>query len=120
MVGISVAGAATPERRAPSDMSPLKRIQDLKEQPLIFYVAKGPAEACGEGCDTWIAAEGKFDSGAPERLRQLLKKLGNRKLPIYFHSPGDRSRRKIRSSRSALRCRKLAWKVASTKRRAGS
>lgn len=113
LVGISVAGAATPERRAPSDMSPLKRIQDLKEQPLIFYVAKGPADACGEGCNTWIAADGKFDSGAPERLRQLLKKLGNRKLPIYFHSPGGLVGSSFEIGR-LLRLQKMTAGVGST------
>ena len=31
---------------------------------LIIYNAKGPANACGPGCDRWIAVEGQVDEGA--------------------------------------------------------
>ncbi len=62
---------------------------DLAKMPAIeFYLAKGDADACGPGCSTWIAAEGKFDPGAASRLRRLLAKLGRPRPPIYFHSPG--------------------------------
>jgi hypothetical protein len=56
--------------------------------PIVFYVAKGGADICGPGCREWIAADGTIDDGAPARLRALLSRLGQRKLPIYFHSPG--------------------------------
>lgn len=56
--------------------------------PIVFFLAKGDANACGAGCSEWIAADGTFDAGADGRLRALLKKLGGRKLPIFFHSPG--------------------------------
>jgi hypothetical protein len=56
--------------------------------PMVFYVAKGEPNACGAGCREWIAAEGAIDRDAPLRLRALLNRLGERKLPIYFHSPG--------------------------------
>jgi len=56
--------------------------------PIVFFVARGDANACGPGCREWIAAEGTIDPGADDRLRALLKKLGGRKLPIFFHSPG--------------------------------
>ena len=56
--------------------------------PIEFYLARGDANACGRGCNEWIAAEGKIDADAADRLRQLLKKLGERRPPIYFHSPG--------------------------------
>jgi hypothetical protein len=56
--------------------------------PIVFFVARGDADACGPGCREWIAAEGTIDSNADDRLRAFLKKLGGRKLPIYFHSPG--------------------------------
>jgi hypothetical protein len=29
-----------------------------------FYLARGEADACGRGCNEWIAAEGKIDLGA--------------------------------------------------------
>jgi hypothetical protein len=56
--------------------------------PIVFYVAKGEPNACGPGCGEWIAAEGTIDENAHRRLRGLLNRLGQRKLPIYFHSPG--------------------------------
>jgi hypothetical protein len=58
--------------------------------PIEFYVAHGDANACGQGCSEWIAAEGKIDVGAADRFRQLLRKLGDRRPPVYFHSPGGK------------------------------
>jgi hypothetical protein len=55
---------------------------------MMFYLARGEADACGRGCSEWIAADGRIDAGAAQRLRRLLAKLGSRRLPIYFHSPG--------------------------------
>jgi hypothetical protein len=56
--------------------------------PVVFFLARGEPNACGPGCQEWIAADGTFDAGADGRLRAFLKKLGPRKLPIFFHSPG--------------------------------
>jgi hypothetical protein len=58
--------------------------------PIEFYLAHGDANACGPGCSEWIAAEGKIDTGAADRFRQLLRKLGDRRPPIFFHSPGGK------------------------------
>jgi hypothetical protein len=62
--------------------------KDAPTPPIVFYVARGDDDACGPGCSEWIAADGQFDAGAPQRLRAVLNRLGKRKLPIYFHSPG--------------------------------
>src|SRR5262245_63707864 len=56
--------------------------------PIVCYVAKGEPNACGSGCSEWIAAEGTIDENAHRRLHGLLNRLGQRTLPIYFHSPG--------------------------------
>jgi hypothetical protein len=74
--------AALAAKRAPSEYD------ELNNTPLLFYLAKGAPNACGPGCSEWIAAEGYFDAGAPERLRALLGRIGNRNLPVYFQSPG--------------------------------
>jgi hypothetical protein len=58
------------------------------EAPISFYVVKGPPDACGQGCDSWIAAEGKIDNAAAARFRTFMKRIGETQLPIYFHSPG--------------------------------
>jgi hypothetical protein len=56
--------------------------------PIEFYLARGEAGACGQGCNEWIVAEGKIDTKAAQKLRQLLLKLNGRQPPIFFHSPG--------------------------------
>jgi hypothetical protein len=58
------------------------------EAPISFYAVKGPPDACGQGCDRWIAAEGKIDNAAAARFRTFMKRIGETHLPIYFHSPG--------------------------------
>ncbi len=56
--------------------------------PMTFYVVKGAPDACGHGCDRWIAVEGQIDGGAAARFRKFLQKVRDRSLPIYFSSPG--------------------------------
>ena len=81
--------------------------------PLVFYVAKGEPNACGDGCDTWIAAEGAFDMGAAKRFRDFLKRQGDRKLPVYFHSPGGIAGQAMDMGR-LMRQRKMTAGVART------
>lgn len=44
--------------------------------------------ACKEDCPEWISAEGRITSDTPAQMRKILKKIGNRKLPIVFRSEG--------------------------------
>jgi hypothetical protein len=79
--------AAEPAPAAPAKPEPGKiRLEDMPD--IEFYLAKGDANACGHDCDQWIAADGKIDVAAPQRLRAFLAKIGKRRLPIFFHSPG--------------------------------
>ena len=55
---------------------------------MIYFVAKGTPDACGPGCSEWIAAEGKIDPEAGQRLRDFLGALPRRDLPIFFNSAG--------------------------------
>jgi hypothetical protein len=64
------------------------RIAVAAPMPMTFYLVKGASEACGRDCDSWIAAEGQIDAGAATRFRKFLRQVGDRHLPIYFHSPG--------------------------------
>lgn len=73
---------------AVADPQPLDPIQFIKQQPMIFFVAKGEAGACGPGCSEWIAAEGGFDPEVHLRLRRFLDRLARTDLPIFFHSLG--------------------------------
>ena len=84
LVGSLANVHAQSRRPAPQ---PVEQIE-IEKSPLIFYLARGERDACGAGCSEWIAAEGQFDSGAAERLRNFLKRIPGRNLPIYFYSPG--------------------------------
>jgi hypothetical protein len=63
-------------------------LQLIKQQPMVFFVAKGEPGACGPDCSEWIAAEGGFDPAAHVRLREFLDTLPRKDLPIFFHSLG--------------------------------
>lgn len=92
---------------------PAPKHASLLKRPMIFYLAKGEPDACGPGCAEWIAAEGEIDLGAPQRLRQFLAKQGQKRLPIYFHSPGGLAGHSMEIGR-LLRERQMTAGVALT------
>src|SRR5207244_12300846 len=47
----------------------------LESRPMVFFVAKGPAGSCGDGCGVWSAGEGKFVPGTAQRFRDFLGSL---------------------------------------------
>jgi hypothetical protein len=75
---------------APSAFAAATRaaLREAPAPPMVFYVVRGAPNACGPGCDRWIAAEGQVDSNAAARFRRFLRQLGDRHLPMYFSSPG--------------------------------
>jgi hypothetical protein len=90
LVPAFVVAAAIAAAAGPAIAEPQPKDAQPKDPwpPMVFYVAKGDPNACGDGCREWIVAEGTIDRDAAARLRSLLNRLGKRKLPIYFHSPG--------------------------------
>lgn len=82
--------------------------------PMTFFVASAATgHPCGPDCDGWIAAEGRIDLEAPERLRRLLARLGPRKLPLFLNSPGGTVMGAIELGR-IIRSRDLTVSVART------
>jgi hypothetical protein len=81
--------------------------------PMVFYVVKGAPDACGRGCDSWIAAEGQIDAGAAPRFRKFLARVRDRNLPIYFSSPGGNLDQALAMG-AMLRERPLVARVART------
>lgn len=79
----------------------------------LVYIAKGSPDACGPGCDRWIAVEGKIDEAAAARLRKVLLSRQAKGLPIYLHSPGGHARQSLAMGRM-LRERKATARVART------
>jgi hypothetical protein len=86
LLAAAIIALAAPAVAAPSDAPKSKG--SAVSSTMVFYLAKGDADACGEGCSEWIAAEGEIDGAASQRLRSFLNRIGKRKLPIFFHSPG--------------------------------
>lgn len=56
---------------------------------MIFYAAKGPPGACGEGCSEWIAAEGAVQFDTHKRLINILDRQEGRKLPLVINARGE-------------------------------
>jgi hypothetical protein len=80
---------------------------------LVIYLAKGPANSCGPGCDHWIAVEGKVDRDAAPRIRRFLQNVKDTRRPIYFHSPGGAVEQAFDIGR-LLRSRKAIARVGRT------
>ena len=101
--------ATRPGRRRqppPNEARGPRRMESARHTPpIVFFVAKGEADACGPGCAEWIAADGTIDAGAPARLRALLAKTGKRKLPIYLPLARRLGRRRDRNRADHARTR---------------
>jgi hypothetical protein len=112
MIALAAPAAAQPGR-AGNPSTPAKKNSPVLDPPMIFYLAKGEPDACGEGCSEWIAAEGRIEVGTAQRLRTFLTRLGKRKLPIFFHSPGGIGTTAIEMGR-LLRAREMTAGVSET------
>jgi len=90
LVGSAAAQPDRPGAQSPGAQSPgaPKSKAPPRSPPMIFYLAKGDEGVCGPGCSEWIAAEGQIEANSAQQLRAFLGRLGKRKLPIFFHSPG--------------------------------
>jgi hypothetical protein len=80
---------------------------------LTIYLAKGAPDACGPGCDSWIAIEGQVDQEAAPRIRRFLAGVKDTQRPIYLHSPGGNVEQSYVIGR-LLRSRKAVARVGRT------
>jgi hypothetical protein len=60
------------------------------DRPMEFLLVHGDSGYCRSdgSCADWISAEGKIFGDSAKKLQKLLKRLGDRKLPILVRSPG--------------------------------
>ncbi len=56
------------------------------QAPMRFIIVR--SLLCMEDCREWISAEGRITTDTPGQLRKILKKIGDRKLPVVFQSEG--------------------------------
>lgn len=73
---------------APAQQRPPIGLYGSPADAMIFYVAHGPAGACGPGCSDWIAAEGTVQWDSYKRLIAILDRQTGHKLPLVIHSWG--------------------------------
>jgi hypothetical protein len=115
LAAVLVLAACLPAVAAPTN-SPGKRSAMITlKNPMVFYLAQGEPNACGAGCDQWIAAEGSIAHGTAGRMRDFLKRQGSKagKLPIYFNSPGGITTESLAMGR-LMRERGIIGRVART------
>lgn len=105
VVSLTIPGALRAEQTAAEKAGFASR--------LTIYPAKGAPDACGPGCDRWIAIEGEIDENAASRVRRFLAGVKDMKRPIYLHSPGGNVEQSYLIGR-LLRGRKAVARVGRT------
>jgi len=72
----------------PAEVPPAQPEIAQREQDMRFVVVRGSNPLCNPDCPEWISAEGAITPQTPQKLRQLLATLGNRRLPVVISSRG--------------------------------
>ncbi|WP_292402361.1 hypothetical protein [Mesorhizobium sp.] len=105
-----VVAYAKPAPAAPGEPEAVQRadVGDMR-----FVLVRGRSFLCDPNCPEWISAEGTISARTPERLRQLLDTIGDRRLPVVINSPGGDVLGAVAAGR-LIRERKLDVAVART------
>ncbi|WP_292547564.1 hypothetical protein [Mesorhizobium sp.] len=105
-----VVAYAKPAPAAPGEPEAVQRadVGDMR-----FVLVRGRSFLCDPNCPEWISAEGTIRAQTPERLRQLLDTIGDRRLPVVINSPGGDVLGALAAGR-LIRERKLDVAVART------
>jgi len=88
LMAVVLAGVAQAQVPQTSPRPPVGGIGSPPDA-MIFYVARGPAGACGPDCSEWIAAEGIVEWDTFKRLFAFAARLGERKLPVILNVWGE-------------------------------
>jgi hypothetical protein len=60
----------------------------LFERPMTFAIVRSSSGYCEPVCPEWIYGEGQIVSTTPAAFKKVLKKVGDRQLPLIITSPG--------------------------------
>lgn len=77
--------AAEPSTAQPRLPTPAQLIAG---EPMHIALVRAQGPGCDPNCPTWITASGKIVPGTAEKLRQVIRSLAGRRLPILVNSPG--------------------------------
>jgi uncharacterized protein len=58
------------------------------KDPMTVVIVRSADPHCEPNCPEWISAEGQFAPGVDAAFAGALRAMGNRRLPIFFNSPG--------------------------------
>lgn len=58
------------------------------DDEMQFAVVRSAEPGCEPACPEWISAQGEITRRSDDRLREVLRKLGKRRLPLVISSPG--------------------------------
>ncbi|MDB5554613.1 MAG: hypothetical protein JWL86_4597 [Rhizobium sp.] len=78
---------ASPAGAAGRKQAPEKAVNPL-DQPMVFSIVRSAAGFCEPNCPEWIYGEGQIVGASPDAFKKILKKAGDRKLPLLIVSPG--------------------------------
>lgn len=81
----AVCGIETAAQNCVSRKPPIASIP--AEDPMRFVIVRSTRD-CEPLCPEWISAQGRITAETPKRLEKLLASLGDRRLPVVFHSEG--------------------------------
>lgn len=110
------ANDATPSAAATGksrDVAPVGPETAKAGAEMRFVVVRGSNPLCNPDCPEWISAEGVISTQTPQKLRQLLATLGNRRLPVVISSRGGELSGALAAGR-LIRERKLDVAVGRT------
>ncbi|MCV3764882.1 hypothetical protein [Rhizobium sp. TRM95796] len=60
----------------------------LFDRPMTFAIVRSGAGYCEPVCPEWIYGEGRISPGTPAAFKKIVKKAGDRRLPLIITSPG--------------------------------
>lgn len=72
--------------------SPVLAAKKQAKEPVLpsmqFAIVRSAVSSCEPACPEWISASGVILGDTPAKLQKILKKMGDRKLPIVMESNG--------------------------------
>jgi hypothetical protein len=81
---------------------------------MIFSVVRSAAGYCEPNCPEWIYGEGQIVGATPGAFKKILKKAGDRKLPLLIVSPGGNVTAALEMGR-IIRKRGMSVEVSATR-----
>ena len=105
-----VTAEAKPAAAAPAEPVAIQKVGGAE---MRFVLVRGKNLLCDPDCPEWISAEGTITAQTPDKLRQLLDTIGDRRLPVVLSSPGGDLPGAMATGR-LIRERKLDVAVART------